>query len=84
MTLDLSGLHSSFEPPQRPAITPQQRTMIQNLNAALDAHPRATKHLSFLPNVWTSHQVLIVQDAKDAEHRAGESAVRHWADHFMF
>lgn len=57
-----------------------QKEMVKMLDKSI--HMR--KHLAFLPNVFTSHPVIICQDRKNSEHQMGLSVVEHWASHFLF
>lgn len=57
-----------------------QLEMIKMLDETL--HMR--KHLAFIPNVFTSHPVILCQDAGNPEHQQGLGVVRHWAHNFAF
>ena len=50
----------------------------------LDESVHMRKHLAFIPNVFTSHPIIICRDQDIPAHRLGLSAVRHWASNFLF
>jgi len=77
VNVDLSGVYSTGSSPSLPQI---QKDMVRMLNESV--HMR--KHLVFIPNVFTSHPIIICQNQDIPEHRLGLSAVRHWANNFSF
>lgn len=77
ITADLSGVYSGDHSQSLP---PLQLEMIKMLDESL--HMR--KHLAFIPNVFTSHPVILCQDADNPEHQQGLGVVRHWAHNFAF